>query len=150
MVNSRTRISPLLGRGSSRNLVWNWYQNLRQLPVGGELERQRGEDLLVGHAEDDIRALAVLEAEHLLAHDRQPPALLPELGGLHGREQELLAPDPVHLLPDDRHDLGPDPDPERQQAVVAGHELADESGPEQQPVARRVRVGRILAQGGNV
>ena len=27
MVNSRTRISPLFGRGSSRNLVWNWYQN---------------------------------------------------------------------------------------------------------------------------
>ena len=27
MVNSRTRISPLFGRGSSRNLTWIWYQN---------------------------------------------------------------------------------------------------------------------------
>jgi hypothetical protein len=26
MVNSRTRSRPLLGRASSRNLVWNWYQ----------------------------------------------------------------------------------------------------------------------------
>ena len=26
MVNSRVRISPARGRGSSRNFVWNWYQ----------------------------------------------------------------------------------------------------------------------------
>ena len=25
MVNSRVRIRPALGRGSSRSLVWNWY-----------------------------------------------------------------------------------------------------------------------------
>ena len=27
MVNSRVRISPALGRGSSRSLVWNWYHS---------------------------------------------------------------------------------------------------------------------------
>ena len=27
MTNSRTRSSPLLGRGSSRSFVWIWYQN---------------------------------------------------------------------------------------------------------------------------
>ena len=41
-------------------------------------------------------------------------------------------------------------DAERQHAVVTGHELADEPGAQQQPVARRVGVGGILAQGGNV
>ena len=27
MVNSRVRIRPALGRGSSRSLVWNWYHS---------------------------------------------------------------------------------------------------------------------------
>ena len=119
---------------------------LRQLAVGGQLDRQAGEDLLMRHAEDDIRALAVLQPEHLLAHHAEPAALLPDLRGLHRRQQELLRPDPVHLLPDHVHHLGPDPDAERQQAVVTRHQLADETGPDEQPMAGRVRIGRVLTQ----
>ena len=122
---------------------------LGQLAVGGELWAEVGEDLLVRHAEHDLGALAVLEAEHLLAHDREPAGLLPDLGGLHARQQELLRADPVHLLADDLHDLRADADAERQQAVVAGHQLADEAGPQQQPVARARprRLGRHGAWG---
>jgi len=140
-VNSRglgSRLVPELGL----QLV----PGLRQLAVGGKLLGEVGEDLLVGHAEHHLGALAVLQPEHLLAHHGEAAALLPDLRGLHARQQELLGADPVHLLPDDPRHLGADRDAERQQAVVAGHELADVAGPQQQPVAGRVRVGRVLAE----
>ena len=66
----------------------------------------------------------------------------------HGR-QKLLAADGVHLLPDDVGDLRGDPHPERKQRVRACHELADEAAPDQQAVAGRDRVRRIVAEGGN-
>ena len=39
---------------------------------------------------------------------------------------------------------------ERQQRVVTCHQLADEPGPQQQPVAGRVGVRRVLSQGRDV
>ena len=123
---------------------------LRQVPVGGQLGADRGEDLLVSHAQHDLGALAVPEPEHLLAHHVEPAALDPDRRGLHARQQHLLAADPVHLFPDRGHDLGPDPHGQRQQAVVTGHQLADEPGADQQPVAGGVRVRGILPEGGDV
>ena len=80
----------------------------------------------------------------------QRPLLLPQLGRLHRRQQELLRPGGGHLLPDDVDDLRADPDRQRQQRVVPGHQLADVPGPQQQPVADRVGPGGVLAQRGNV
>ena len=54
MMNSRTRISPPRGRGSSRSFVWKWYQQLRQLPVALELARVERERLLVRHRQDEV------------------------------------------------------------------------------------------------
>jgi hypothetical protein len=103
--------------------------DLRQLPVRAKLAGHECEDLLVRHAERQVRALAVTQPEHLVAHDLPAPGAAPHLGRMHRREQELLAPDPVHLVPDDVHDLGPDAGAERQQRVVAGHQLPDVATP---------------------
>jgi hypothetical protein len=65
MVNSRTRSRPDLGRGSSRNLVCIWYQIWGSSSVGEQLGSEHGEDLLFGHAQDQIDALAVLERKRL-------------------------------------------------------------------------------------
>jgi hypothetical protein len=100
----------------------------------------------VRHAQHHVRALAVLQPEHDVAHRGQAAALLPDLGGLHHGQQELLRPDRVHFLPDHVHDLGADTDAERQQRVMPGHQRADEASPEEQPVAGRVRIGRVLTQ----
>ena len=123
---------------------------LRQLAVGLQLRGQGGDDLLVGHAEDEVRALAVLEPEQLVAHQLPAAALDPQLGRVHDRHQELLRADPVHLLADDPDHLEPDPLAERQQRVVPGHQLADIARAEQQAVAGRAGVGRIVAQRGDV
>ncbi len=94
---------------------------LRELTVGGQLEREVGEDFLVRHAEHELGTPPIAKPEHLLAHNIQPAGLLPELSRLHGRQQELLSADPVHFLPDDLHDLRAHPHAERQQAVVPCH-----------------------------
>jgi len=65
---------------------------------------------------------------------------------VHHRHQDLLGADPVHLLADDPDDLEPDPLAERQQRVVPGHQLADVAGAEQQAVAGRAGVRRVVAQ----
>jgi len=107
---------------------------------------QRGHDLLVRHAQREVGALAVLEPEHRLAHQLPAPAAQPGLGRVHDRHQDLLGTDPVHLLADDADDLQPDPDRKRQQRVVTRHQLADIPGAQQQPVAGRARLRRVLAQ----
>jgi hypothetical protein len=64
-----------------------------------------------------------------------------------GRKEELLATDSIHLLPDDPHDLRPYPLAEGKHRVVAGRELADVTGPDQQAVGDGLGVGRILTKG---
>src|SRR5690606_16735496 len=61
----------------------------------------------------------------------------------------LLAPDLVHLLADDVLDLEPGALAERKYRVVACRELADESGPHEQPMADCLGPGRSIAQRGN-
>ena len=98
MVNSRTRISPLFGSCLVPELGLELVPELRQLAVGRKLGCQGGEDLFVCDAEHHVRALAVLQPEHHVTMMRQPAAPFPDLGRVHGRQQELLPPDRVHLL----------------------------------------------------
>ena len=119
---------------------------LRQLTVGLELGGEGGDDLLVGHAKGQVGALTVLEPEHLLAHQIPAAARLPQLGRVHDRHQDLLGADRVHLVADDPDDLQPDPLSERQQRIVPRHQLPDVTRAQQQAVAGRAGVGRIVAQ----
>jgi hypothetical protein len=142
MVNSRVRIRPAFVPELGLELV----PDLRQLPVRVQLKRQGGEDFLVRHAKGEVGPLAVAQPEHLLAHDLPPAAALPDLGRVQARQQELLGADPLHLLADDLDDLRPDPDTERQERVVAGHQLPDETRSEQKTVARSVGLRWIFTQ----
>jgi hypothetical protein len=120
--------------------------HLRQLAVRVQLRGQGRHDFLVRHAEREVGALAVLEPEHLIAHELPAAAALPYLSRVHDRHQDLLGADPVHLLADDADDLQPDPDRQREQRVVPCHQLADVPGPQQQPVAGRARLRRVIPQ----
>jgi hypothetical protein len=141
---------PALRPGLVAELGLELVPALRQVPVGAQLQRQGGEDLLVGHAEGDVGPLAVAQAEHLLAHRVPTARPLPDLGRMHRRQDELLRSDAVHLLADDVDDLGPDPHREREQHVVARHQLADEASPDQQAVAGRLRVGGVFPECRNI
>ena len=123
--------------------------HLRQLLVAVDLARgEPGDDLFVGHGEDHVGALAVLEAEHLAADGVEAAALLPDLCRLQDRHEHLLAADRVHLLADDLLDLLHHAPAGRQVHVDAGGELAHEAGADHQLVADGLRAGRILFHGG--
>ena len=122
---------------------------LRELLVAVDLpRRQPGDDLFVRHGERHVGALAVLEAEHLVADGVPAAALLPELRRLQHRHEHLLAADGVHLLADDLLDLLHDAPAGRQVHVDAGGELAHEAGADHELVAHGLRAGRILFDGG--
>ena len=88
---------------------------------------------LVGHAQAHIRPGPILEAEHFAADAVPAAGTLPE-AGRHGHgEEDLLAVDPVHLLPEDALDLVLDALGGREQGIdavahlfhisAAGHEI---------------------------
>ena len=108
-------------------------------------EEQR-DDLLVGHREDHVAIVAVLEPDQLRPDLEVAPALLPHLGGVDDRHLHLLGADPVLLLADDLFDAFVGSEPERQQRVDPRPELADVAGPEQQPVRGHLGVGGVVAK----
>ncbi len=123
--------------------------DLRQLLVAAQFAAgDGGHDLFVGHAQAELGALAVLEAEHVVAHAGPAAALDPRLLGQDGGEKELLA-DLVHLFAHDGDDLVERALAEEEVVVNAGAELADVAGAEQELVAGHFGVGRGLAKGGN-
>ena len=72
------------------------------------MERDR---LLVGHRENVVAPVAVLEAEELL--DVVALRVLPQLDWSEHGHEHLLSTDRVHLLADDLHDLLVHPPAER-------------------------------------
>ena len=106
-----------------------------------------GDDLLVGHGEDHVAPDAVLEAAHLPVDGVVAPRLLPHIGGVDQRHQDLLASDPLHLLADDGLDIGHRSKPEGQQIEDAGPQLTDESCPQQVFVPLAVGAAGRFAQG---
>src|SRR5215211_6749486 len=84
MVNSRARIRPARGRGSSRNLVWIWYTSLGNLLVRVHLARRKpGDDLLVRHRQDHLPISSVTKPYQLLSRRSVPARPLPHISGLH-------------------------------------------------------------------
>jgi hypothetical protein len=120
----------------------------RQLaPRADVLPGDVGDDLLVGHGEDQVTTGAVLEAGHLGADQVVTAGLAPDVGGVDDRHQHLLPPDGVHLLADDGLDLPDDAPAHREEAEDAGAKRADETGPEHEGVADQLDVGGGLADG---
>lgn len=135
-----------LGAGLVAELGLDLVPHLRQVPVGGEFQPDEGDDLFVGHAEDQVGSLAVDEAEHFVAHRLPAPRLLPDGGRMHGGKQQFLGADGVHLLADHLGDLAMDAPTQWQHGVVTRLELTDEAATYQQSVAERLGVGRGVAQ----
>ena len=119
-------------------------EDLRQLPVRRDLARVEGDRLLVRHRQDERAAHAVLQLQEL--GDVVAAARLPELGRRDDGHEHLLAADRVDLLPDDLHGLLVDAPAERQERPEPGAHLADEAAADEQPVARRLGIGRILPE----
>ena len=137
------------GAGLVAELGLDLVPDLGKLLVGAELVAgEGGHDLFVGHGEAELGALAVLEAKHVVAHGSPAAGLLPELGGVEGGEEELLA-DGVHLFADDAHDLVDRAVAEKEIGVDAGAELADIAGAEEELVAGDFSVRGDLAEGGD-
>ena len=101
-------------------------------------------------ADDEVAAMAVLEAEELGAVDVPAAGLLPDLARDDHRDEDLLGADGVHLLADDGLDLHERAPGERQVAVEAGGGLADHAGAQQQAMASELGLGGILLEGGCV
>jgi len=130
---------------------------LGQVAVAGDLgAHERGDDLLVGRAEHELRvlraALAVagtVGAEHDLAGGGPARALLPELGRVHVGHPELDAAGAVELLAAELGQLLHDAQAEGQVRVKAAAELANEARADEQLVGGDFRVRRALLEGGN-
>ncbi len=118
-----------------------------KVSVRGELVgHERREHLLLGGSEHELAAVAVAEAEHLVAVCLPPSGQLPRLGGQHDRHTHLLRARGVHLLADDRLDLPRHPHAQGHRRVHARHQLAHEGAAQQQAVAGRLGLGRVLPE----
>ncbi len=108
------------GTGLVAELGLDLVPDLGELLVGADfVAGDGGHDLFVGHAEAEIGAFAVLEAEHVLAHGGPAAGFDPNFGWDEGGEEELLA-DGVHLFADDGDDLVDGPVAEEEVGVEAG------------------------------
>jgi hypothetical protein len=136
-----------LGTGLVAELGVDLVPDLGQLAIGEQLGGEDGEDLLLGHAEDQFHIAPVDQPEQVVPHEVVAARLPPDLGGMEGGQDHLLATDGVHLLPDDPGDLETDTLAEREHGVGAGGELADEPSPDQELVTHGLGVGGSLAEG---
>ena len=101
------------------------------------------------HAQAEVAAEAVLQAEHVVAHDVPAAGFLPDLGRIQRRQEHLLAADGVHLLAHDLLDLQQRALRQKQVVVDSGRELADVAGAQQQLVAGDLGLGGVFAQRGD-
>ena len=136
------RSRPRLIAKFRRNLI----PDLRQLLVAPHLlQRDRRHHLFFGHAQAHVRALAVLQPEQVLAHQRPAPRSLPKLPRMQRRQIKLL-PNPVHLLPDNPHDLVKRARAQKEVGVNPGRQLPDVSRANKKFMGRDLGIRRRLAQ----
>ena len=101
-------------------------------------------------AQGELAAVTVSDAHELGTIGVPAARLVPELGGRENRHHHLLGADGLHLVTDDGLDLVDRAPRQRQVAVEAGRGLANHAGAKQQPVARELRLGRVLLERGRV
>ena len=150
MMNCRTRSKPGFGARLVAEFGLDLIPDLRQLLVAAQLAAGGGgHDFFVRHAEAEVAAEAVLEAEHVVAHDVPAAGFLPEFGGIEGGQQKLLRADGIHFRADDLLDLQQRALGEKEVAVNAGGNLPDVSRAQQKLMAGDLRFGRVFAQRGD-
>ena len=79
----------------------------------------------MSHAERHIRAFAIFQPEHVIAHHFPASGFLPDFGGVNCRQDEFLSAYAVHLFADDLDDLQAHSLGQRQQRVNACGQLTD-------------------------
>ena len=122
-------------------------EDARQVLVGlHAVAEDRGDQLLVGGPVQHLALVAVGDAQHLLAVDLVTAALLPDLGGLDGGHQQFERAGAVLLLAHDLLDVAQYPKSKRQPGIDAGARLADQAGPEHQPMRDDLRFLGVVAQ----
>ena len=99
------------------------------------------------HAQAQVALEAVLQAEHVVAHDVPAARLLPDLRRMQRRQQHLLPADRVHLFAHDLLDLQERALRQKQVAIDARGQLADVARAQQQLMAGDLGFGGVLAQG---
>ena len=101
-------------------------------------------------AQGKLAAVTVGDAHELRSVGVPAAGLVPELGGREDGHHHLLGADALHLVADDGLDLGDRAPCERQVAIEAGGGLANHAGAQEQAVARKLGLGRVLLQRGGV
>ena len=117
-------------------------------PRPDDVGQQQADDLLVGHGQDHVASVAVLEPGQLGPDRVVAAARPPDVGRVDDRHLDLLAADRVLLLADDLLDAVVDPLAERQQRVDPGTELADVAGADEQSMRRHLDIGGVVAERG--
>ncbi len=122
-------------------------QKLRQLAIALHVAaKEVDHDLFVRGAEDHVALAPVCEAEQGLAHRLLAAALLPEVGGLNRRHEDLLAAGAVHLLAHDLLDLAQGALSQGHVAVDAGCKLLHQPSAKEELVRFLFGLGRRLPQ----
>ena len=122
----------------------------RQLAPAPDLAaHQRRDHLLVRRADDEVAALAILEAQQLIAVVLPAPGLLPQLARDDRGQEHLRGARAIHLLADDALDLLHDAPAERQERVDAGRDLAQVTAAHHEDVRGDLRLGRRFLQRGD-
>src|SRR5262249_4757207 len=107
-----------------------------------------GDLLLVRGTVEHLALMTVGDAQHLLAVILVAAALLPEIGGLDRRHQDLFRPRAGLLLADDLLDLLQDAQAERQPGIDAGARLPDHAGAQHEAVRDDLRLAGIFLENG--
>ncbi len=120
----------------------------RQLLVAlHDLAHDVGDDLLVRGTEAEVGALAILEAKQLAAVELPSAALLPQLGGLHGWHEQLLAAVALELFAHDVFELADAAKGQRQIVVDARRHFLNHAAAHHQLLADDIGIARRVAVG---
>src|SRR5260221_10146604 len=98
------------------------------------------------HAQAHSAPKAVLEPEHVIAHQVPAPRFLPNLRGMNRRQKEFLRPDAVHFFAHDRRNLQYGSLRKVKVVIDPRRKLAYVSGTQQQPMARHFSLSRIITK----
>ena len=148
MVNSRTRMRPGAGAGIVSPF------GLEVIDEGGELAigldffaDEIGDDFFVGHGENHVTAVAILEASHFVANLIVAFGFFPDGGGVDDGHGDFLSADFFHFFADDGFDFVDSAFAEGHEGVDACAELADEASAEHELVADGFGVCGCFSQG---